>query len=108
MIVDWIYNHPTWLWGTILVCGATLLACLGLALFHPFVDVKVRRAHNDLAGFSIAIINVVYAVLLASSRSPPGNRSRRRKRSCRKRPAISAICIATRKASPTRSANRSA
>jgi hypothetical protein len=65
MIVDWIYNHPTWLWGTILVCGATLLACLGLALFHPFVDVKVRRAHNDLAGFSIAIISVVYAVLLA-------------------------------------------
>jgi hypothetical protein len=65
MIVDWIYNHPTWLWGTILVCGATLLACLGLALFHPLVDVKVRRAHNDLAGFSIAIISVVYAVLLA-------------------------------------------
>jgi hypothetical protein len=27
--------------------------------------VRVRRAHNDLAGFSIAIISVVYAVLLA-------------------------------------------
>ena len=26
---------------------------------------RVRRAHNDLAGFSIAIISVVYAVLLA-------------------------------------------
>jgi hypothetical protein len=65
MIVDWIYNNPTWLWGSTLVCGAVLLACLGLALFHPFVDVKVRRTHNDLAGFSIAIISVVYAVLLA-------------------------------------------
>jgi len=65
MIVDWIYNHPTGLWGSILVCGTTVLACLGLALFHPFVDVRVRRAHNDLAGFSIAIISVVYAVLLA-------------------------------------------
>jgi len=65
MIVDWIYDHPTGLWGSILVCGTTALACLGLALFHPFVDVGVRRAHNDLAGFSIAIISVVYAVLLA-------------------------------------------
>src|SRR5215472_11499279 len=65
MIVDWIYNHPTWLWGSILVVGITALACLGLALFHRLVHVEVRRAHNDLAGFSIAIISVVYAVLLA-------------------------------------------
>jgi hypothetical protein len=65
MIVDWIYNHPTWLWGSILVVGITVLACLGLAIFHRLVHVEVRRAHNDLAGFSIAIISVVYAVLLA-------------------------------------------
>jgi hypothetical protein len=65
MIVDWVYSHPTWMWGSILVGGATLLACLGLAIFHPLVDVKVRRAHNDLAGFSIAIISLVYTVLLA-------------------------------------------
>jgi Protein of unknown function (DUF4239) len=65
MIVDWIYNHPTWLWGSILVLGAMALACLGLAVFHRLVHVDVRRAHNDLAGFSVAIISVVYAVLLA-------------------------------------------
>jgi hypothetical protein len=65
MIVDWIYNHPTWLWGTILVVGITGLACLGLTIFHRLVHVEVRRAHNDLAGFTIAIISVVYAVLLA-------------------------------------------
>ena len=35
MIVDWIYNHPTGLWGSILVCGTTVLACLGLALASP-------------------------------------------------------------------------
>jgi hypothetical protein len=29
------------------------------------VGVDVRRTHNDLAGFSVAIISVVYAVLLA-------------------------------------------
>jgi hypothetical protein len=65
MIVDWIYNHPTWLWGTILVVGITALACFGLAIFHRMVRVDVRGAHNDLAGFTIAIISVVYAVLLA-------------------------------------------
>jgi ABC-type branched-subunit amino acid transport system permease subunit len=65
VIVDWIYNHPTWLWGNILVWGAAAVACLGLAVFHRLVHVDVRRAHNDLAGFSIAIISVVYAVLLA-------------------------------------------
>jgi len=65
VIVDWIYNHPTWLWGSILVAGATALACLGLVIFHPFVDRGMRRTHNDLAGFSIQIISVVYAVLMA-------------------------------------------
>lgn len=65
MVVDWIYNHPTWMWGSMLVLGTTTLACIGLSVFHPFVDVQVRRTHNDLAGFSIAIISVVYAVLLA-------------------------------------------
>jgi hypothetical protein len=65
MIVDWIYTHPTWLWGNILVLGFTGLACLGLFAFHRLVHLDVRRAHNDLAGFSVAIISVVYAVLLA-------------------------------------------
>jgi Protein of unknown function (DUF4239) len=65
MIVDWIYDHPTWLWGSLLVGGTAALSCIGLAIFHRFVHVDTRRAHNDLAGFSIAIISVVYAVLLA-------------------------------------------
>jgi hypothetical protein len=65
MIVDWIYDHPTWMWGNILVWGAVAISCLGLAVFHRFVRVEVRRAHNDVAGFMIAIISVVYAVLLA-------------------------------------------
>lgn len=65
MIVDWIYNNPTWLWGSILVAGFTALACGGLLVFHRLVHVKLRRAHNDLAGFTIAVIGVLYAVLLA-------------------------------------------
>src|ERR1700693_5433336 len=65
MIVDWIYNNPTWLWGSILVAGFTALACGGLLVFDRLVHVKLRRAHNDLAGFTVAVIGVVYAVVLA-------------------------------------------
>jgi hypothetical protein len=65
MIVDWIYNNPTWLWGSILVALFTAVSCAGLLLFHQLVRVDVRRAHNDLAGFTIGVIGVLYAVLLA-------------------------------------------
>jgi hypothetical protein len=65
MIDDWIYNNPTWLWGTVLVALFTAASCVGLLVFHRMVHVSVRRAHNDLAGFTIAVIGVLYAVLLA-------------------------------------------
>jgi hypothetical protein len=65
MTVDWIYDSPTWLWGALFVLGTIALACLGLAIFHRLVNVELRQAHNDLAGFTIAVMGVVYAVLLA-------------------------------------------
>src|ERR1700720_4415855 len=65
MIIDWIYNNPTWLWGTVLVALFTATSCGGVLVFHRLVHVNVRRAHNDLAGFTIAVIGVLYAVLLA-------------------------------------------
>ena len=98
MIVDWIYDHPTWMWGNILVWGAVAFACLGLAVFHRFVHIEVRRAHNDLAGFMIAIISVVYAVLLAFIAVATWESFPRRKRSWRRKPVTSATCTATRRA----------
>lgn len=65
MIVDWIYNNPTWLWGTVLVALFIGISCGGLVVFQRLVHLNIRRAHNDLAGFTIAIISVLYAVLLA-------------------------------------------
>ena len=53
------------LWGTVLVALFTAVSCAGLLVFHRLVHVSVRRAHNDLAGFTIAVIGVLYAVLLA-------------------------------------------
>ena len=65
MIVDWIYNNPTWLWGSLLIVIFVAVACGGLLIFHRLVHVSLRRAHNDLAGFTFAIVGVLYAVLLA-------------------------------------------
>jgi hypothetical protein len=65
MITDWIYNNPTWLLGIVVIGLATSASALGLIIFHRFVHLEFRRAHNDLAGFIIAIVSVMYAVLLA-------------------------------------------
>jgi hypothetical protein len=65
MVTDFIYGTPTWVWGSIfmlLLCGS---ACVGLIVFDRLVHVDIRRAHNELAGFTVAVISVVYAVLLA-------------------------------------------
>ncbi|MBF6559905.1 MAG: DUF4239 domain-containing protein [Candidatus Binataceae bacterium] len=65
MILNWIYGSPTWLWGTVFVALFAGIACGGLIVFHRLVHVEVRRTHNELTGFTIAIISVTYAVLLA-------------------------------------------
>ena len=62
---DWIYSTPTWLSGTIIVLGAVGISLLALTCFHRFVPSDIRRAHNDVAGFIVAIIGVINAVLLA-------------------------------------------
>jgi hypothetical protein len=65
MFTEFVYGTPTWLWGSIfmmLLCGS---ACAGLVVFDRLVHVDIRRAHNELAGFTVAVISVVYAVLLA-------------------------------------------
>jgi len=65
MVNELIYNNPTWLWGTLVVAFFVGLSCVGLAIVHRTVGVELRRAHNELAGFTVAIISVTYAVLLA-------------------------------------------
>jgi hypothetical protein len=65
MLRDWIYNHPTWEVGSIICAISVLLSWIGLFVFDRFVHVSIRSRHNDVAGFIIAIIGVVYAVLLA-------------------------------------------
>jgi hypothetical protein len=62
---DWIYSHPTWINGCIIVLGAVFASLVSLTCFHKLVPWEIRRVHNDVAGFIIAIVGVIYAVLLA-------------------------------------------
>ncbi|HVZ21152.1 MAG TPA: hypothetical protein VG871_08835 [Vicinamibacterales bacterium] len=62
---DFVYSNPTWLWGSVIVLGFTSAAVIGLLVFHRIVHLPVRQAHNDLAGFTIGIVSMTYAVLLA-------------------------------------------
>ena len=65
MITDFIYSTPTWAWGTAIVVLLDVAACVGLVVFHRVVHIDLRRAHNELTGFTVAVISVTYAVLLA-------------------------------------------
>ena len=50
-------------------CAAMLLgaaaSCAGLLTVHRVLPHGIRSAHNDVAGFVLAIVGVIYAVLLA-------------------------------------------
>jgi hypothetical protein len=61
----WFCQIPTTLAVFIAVFGSAALAVGGLLAFHAAVPHKLRSLHNDLAGFVLAIVGVIYAVLLA-------------------------------------------
>jgi hypothetical protein len=67
VLVDFLYSHPTWEVGLLVVGILTGLALLGLYIFHRFVDVRMHHKEKDTetVGLTYAIVAVVYAVLIA-------------------------------------------
>ena len=55
----------TVVYGILVVCGACIVAVVGLTLVQRLVPASVRKEHNDVAGFIYAALGVIYAVLLA-------------------------------------------
>lgn len=66
MLTIWIYSLPTWLMGLIFSVFVMAITTGGLVIVHSRWSVDLRRQHNDIAGFVIAVVGVVYAVLIAS------------------------------------------
>jgi hypothetical protein len=65
MLTDWIYTTPIWFSSIVILVIALGIALGVLLLVHQVIDLELRRRHNDLIGFVIAVVGVVYAVLLA-------------------------------------------
>ncbi len=61
----WLCLLPTTLAALIGLFGAAALSLGGLLLAHRLIPHRLRSQHNDLAGFLLAIVGVIYAVLLA-------------------------------------------
>lgn len=57
---------PTWLMAVTLCGGAVILTTAVQIILHRLWPVDARRPLNEIAGFIIAVVGVVYAVLLAS------------------------------------------
>ncbi len=64
-VTQWLCLLPTTVAVLIAVFGAAALSVAGLLVFHATVPHALRSLHNDLAGFVLAIVGVIYAVLLA-------------------------------------------
>jgi hypothetical protein len=60
-----LVSVPSWLLGLLIVGGVALLALLGLSAVRRAVPREVRAANNDVAGFLIAVVGALYAVMLA-------------------------------------------
>ena len=56
---------PTWLTGVLLIVGLPLVAVLVQAGIHRWWPRLAEGEHNDVAGFIIVVVGVIYAVLLA-------------------------------------------
>jgi len=65
MLADLIYDNPGWLVGSVIIGGSVLFSILGLLVSDRLVEAELRRRHNDIAGFLIAVVGILYAVLLA-------------------------------------------
>lgn len=65
VLIEWFYSSPAWLAGGLAVLVAVVLSWIGLWGAWLVMPTLYRREHNDVIGFTLAIVGVVYAVLLA-------------------------------------------
>jgi hypothetical protein len=65
LLVDFLYSHPTWLVGLLVMGVWTGASLLGLYICHRLVDVHMRHKDTETVGLTYAIVAVVYAVLIA-------------------------------------------
>ena len=66
----WLYGAPVWQMGLVVtttMVGGTLLA---LFVVDRFWSKELRSRHNDIVGFLIAVVGIVYAIMVSSLAIP--------------------------------------
>jgi hypothetical protein len=66
MLTGLLVAVPTWLMAVIVCTVAVVLTTVAQAAMHALWHMDSRHRLNEVAGFLIAVVGVVYAVLLAS------------------------------------------
>ncbi len=64
-MIGWLESLSTPVAAVVIVGGFVLLSLAIGYIVAKITSHEVRRAHNDLAGFILAVVGVIYAVLLA-------------------------------------------
>lgn len=64
-MIEWLESLSTPAAGTLVVGGIVAISLLCAYVVDRLSPREVRMEHNDLAGFILAVIGVIYAVLLA-------------------------------------------
>lgn len=64
-MIEWLESVPTIVSGLVVVFGFVAIALAFGYVVGKLAPRDVRIEHNDLAGFILAVIGVIYAVLLA-------------------------------------------
>jgi hypothetical protein len=62
---DWLCSLPPTEATLLVVAASAALSVLCLLGIHSVIPHRLRSLHNDVAGFILAIVGVIYAVLLA-------------------------------------------
>lgn len=65
MVIAWLESLPTFAAGIVVVGGFVGLSLVIGYVVKVCTSEEVRATHNDRAGFILAVIGVIYAVLLA-------------------------------------------
>jgi hypothetical protein len=65
-VETWLLIHvPTWVLGLAIVTVSITLSLAGLVFVRRSVELSTLESHHEVAGFILAVVGVVYAVLLA-------------------------------------------
>lgn len=63
--MQWFYALPDWLGLFLTIIACVAIACAGHVAVHRYFRHVDFIAHNEVAGFIVAVVGVMYAVLLA-------------------------------------------